>query len=322
MRVSIIIPVYNVERYLTDCINSIVNQRFDNLEIIIINDGSTDKSINIINKLKKIYKYIKVVDQANHGLSYSRNIGIDNAKGEYIIFLDGDDYIKDSCIRECYDKCLKNNLDILAYNYVMLIESTKKFEIDYEPYGINNDLVYTGEDLFNTLIEKDIEKGYAVVYMYNRNFLINNNIKFYNGILYEDGLFICEAMLKAKRTMYTAKDYYVYRIRDGSITNSNPKELNISSNIIIINRLIDIYYDNIHRLKEHTKVNLIYRMLNVYESNLRLINLLDCDIYNCCKLRVEIKSSLTEIERLIKLERSNFNKEQIYSKLNNFKRMF
>ena len=115
MKISIIIPAYNAEKTISKCLDSIINQTYKNLEIIVINDGSTDSTSKVISEYEKKDGRIKFIDNKNHGVSYTRNIGISNSTGEYINFVDADDYLE----KDCFEKLiphLKNNPDFLRYN--------------------------------------------------------------------------------------------------------------------------------------------------------------------------------------------------------------
>ena len=118
IKYSIIVPVYNVEKYLGKCLNSLVNQKNDNYEIIIVNDGSTDNSQKIIDVYEKKYpKLIKSFEKENGGLSSARNYGIDNSNGKYLLFVDSDDYVSDNYLEVLDDSVNINNPDILVFNY-------------------------------------------------------------------------------------------------------------------------------------------------------------------------------------------------------------
>lgn len=113
IKISIIIPVYNVEKYIKKCLISITNQSLKELEIIVVNDGSSDNSLEIIKKIKEKDSRIKIIDKKNGGLSSARNIGIRESCGEYILNIDGDDWIEKECCKEMYEKAINNNLDIV-----------------------------------------------------------------------------------------------------------------------------------------------------------------------------------------------------------------
>ena len=119
---SIIIPCYNVEKYIDECINSVLEQDVNSYEILLINDGSTDNTLNILESYRKNSK-IKVINQQNGGLSKARNIGLLNAKGEYILFLDSDDFIEKKSLNKILEFIKKNSLDILAFNFFIYYDS-------------------------------------------------------------------------------------------------------------------------------------------------------------------------------------------------------
>ena len=113
---SVVVPVYNVEEYIYECIESILNQDIDGVEIIVINDGSTDNSLKIVKSFND--ERIRIIDKENGGLSSARNVGLKEAVGEYVIFIDSDDYLKDkSVLAEMYNLAKKNNSDIVAGNF-------------------------------------------------------------------------------------------------------------------------------------------------------------------------------------------------------------
>ena len=124
MKVSVIIPIYNVEEYLEECIDSILNQSLDNVEILCINDGSTDNSLSILNKYSERNSNIKIINQENTGAGTARNRALKFAEGEYIYFLDGDDYLDKDTLLICYEEAKKNNLDIVTFDAILFYEKS------------------------------------------------------------------------------------------------------------------------------------------------------------------------------------------------------
>lgn len=116
--ISVIIPVYNGEKYIKRCINSLINQTYKNIEIIIINDGSKDNSINIIKEISEKDKRIIIIDKENQGVSIARNAGIEKASGDYIMFVDVDDWVKTNMIEQMYKVIKKENVDIVKCNSI------------------------------------------------------------------------------------------------------------------------------------------------------------------------------------------------------------
>jgi len=217
MLISVIIPVYNEEQYLAQCLDSILQQDFNEYEIICVNDASTDKSKEILNSYVAISDRIRVVTHSqNKGLSCARNTGLLNAKGKYVIFVDADDMIMQGALRDLYGVVEKNCLDILYYNMLKINE-------DVVPYhNVTNKIyeyegIFTGRELFCRFSENKDYKIEVWRQVLKREFLIINNLFFYEGILHEDNLFSFLCAMKANRVMNINREYYIYRQHNGSI---------------------------------------------------------------------------------------------------------
>jgi glycosyltransferase involved in cell wall biosynthesis len=215
-KLSIIIPVYNVEKYVAKCINSCLNQNLskEEYEIIIINDGATDKSLEIVNNINKNQDNVSVFSQKNGGLSLARNKGLELAQGEYVWFIDSDDWIEVNCLNGILVKL--NEIDVLAIGYIEAYDDTTKNN-EVRPAIISGN---TGIDL--------IKKSYIVpaqFYIYNRKFLKENNLFFELGIFHEDFEFTPRMLYLAKKLEVYDKQIYFFYKRLGSITTSvNPKK--------------------------------------------------------------------------------------------------
>ena len=122
IKVSVIVPVYNVEKYVKRAVESIIKQNFTDLEILLVNDGSTDNSLQEINLITEKYKNVKVFTQENQGVSSARNLGIKKAQGDYICFLDADDYLEDGVLNKFYSLCKENDLDVIRGAYKIYSE--------------------------------------------------------------------------------------------------------------------------------------------------------------------------------------------------------
>lgn len=214
MKVSIIVPVYGVENYIEKCLESLIHQNIidDEYEVIVINDGTKDKSWEIVKKVTHNHKIFRLYEQENKGLSATRNKGFDLATGEYIWCVDSDDYIKENCLRELYDKAKGKDL---------LIQTT------YIPTGIDVGIKRTQFDAkynLNSTIGRDLLKtGFlspAQFYWYKRDWLKENHLRFYEGVYHEDMEFTPRALFLAEKiAFYTSSVYYFYK-RPGSITTS------------------------------------------------------------------------------------------------------
>lgn len=218
IELSIIIPIYNVEQYLEECLESIYNIKNTSKEIILINDKSPDNSYKIIEKYKRKYPLETIVinHEINKGLSEARNSGLKIAKGKYVSFIDSDDIILSKQYEECFLLNKDYNLEIILGNgrYYKGNEIKEEFERDNK---IKQFETTTGKILLENMIK--LNSYYEMIWLnfYERDFLIRNNINFYKGLLHEDTLFSFLTLLKANKVKYIDKDFYLYRQRENSI---------------------------------------------------------------------------------------------------------
>ena len=228
-KISVIVPIYNTEEYLEKCINSIINQTYRNLEIILINDGSTDNSLNICKEFEKKDSRIKVISQKNQGVAYTRNVGLSNATGDYIAFVDSDDYIKLNFYEELYKCSQRYDADIAMCEFSLINEKNekieynlkkqKKKEIEYEEKiekkCLRNDKKFE-------ILYKGSKTGLAGVMIWNKIYRrrIFNNISYNSGTIHEDESMAHIILDKANRIAYTTEELYMYRRRKNSITTS------------------------------------------------------------------------------------------------------
>lgn len=218
VRISVIVPVYNVEKYLDQCLNHIINQSFQDLEIICINDGSTDGSPDILNKFAKMDSRIQIINQENQGLGATRNRGISLAKGDYIYFMDGDDYLELTALEELYDMSERYKLDFVIFK-INNFNKTNTDSIDYEYYAMPYLKERVGNNVFNYLDVEDIALDLAVnVYgsFFKREFI--SGFKFPERLLFEDNVFFTKALFKADRICFYDKFLYNRRVRDDSLS--------------------------------------------------------------------------------------------------------
>ena len=213
--VSIIIPVYNVEQYLEQCLDSVVNQTYSKIEAIVINDGSTDSSLDILKQYSEKYMNIKLIDKKNTGQGDTRNIGIDMASGEYIFFLDSDDYIKNDTIEVLINN-ITNDIDIIVYNGVPFnTEDNQILKTRYVDVDNNwTDRVFTGSEFF----KEYMDYIQPCMKIYNRDFLIKNNIKYPNYKYGEDIKFWAECCIYAKKMKYVDYPSYFRRMGTGGVS--------------------------------------------------------------------------------------------------------
>ncbi len=224
VKLSIIIPVYNVESYISQCLESILSQSFKEFEIICVNDGSSDNSIEVLQKFKEKDDRIIIIDKKNEGSGVARNVGLSIAEGKYIYFVDGDDWIEKNALEKMVSKADELKTDILIFGGLSYYNnrgknggySTDKFPKKYL------DKVFSSKD-----IKKDIFKFPSTVWtkLYRLDFLIKNNIKFQDIKAGQDQLPFFHSMIKAERIALLPENLYCYRKnRKGAVTAAKKKK--------------------------------------------------------------------------------------------------
>lgn len=213
MKFSIIIPVYNVEAYLRECLDSVLNQTFPDWEAICVNDGSTDQSEKILEEYAQKDGRIHCFTKANGGTSTARNVGLKEAKGEYIVFLDGDDWLELNALQTMSDHL--NYEDILCFSGRRYFEETNS----YHPADRLMERNYpTGMDYYNenALLHRDFAFVCVVLRAYQRRFLMEHQLFFDDDISYEDNLWVPITLYHSKTVNVISDTLYEYRIRQGS----------------------------------------------------------------------------------------------------------
>lgn len=214
IKYSFIVPVYNTEKYLKKCLDSLVNQTYKDFEIIVVNDGSTDKSSSIISKYQKKYKNIIVIDKENEGLSMARNRGVQKSSGKYIIFVDSDDYVSNKLLEEV-DKKIDDS-DILRFQIATEDEEYIKIN-EYHEEGFES---MCGYDAFKYLSSYHFVEP-AWCYVIRKNYYIENKFSFKKGVYHEDFGLIPYVIYKARKVKSIDFIGYYYIQRNGSIMNNN-----------------------------------------------------------------------------------------------------
>ena len=234
--VSIIVPVYNVEAYMLDCLNSIFAQDYTTIEVIAINDGSTDTSLEILNNYAAKESRLKIITQNNKGLSGARNTGLDYASGEIIVFVDSDDIISPNLVSRCINCFKTSNIDIVSFNHGVFLDNTAQLkplikQVEEGVLQAHNYFKKAQQLETNTWIP-------SCFYGYKSSFIKNNNLRFCEGIIHEDVLFTPMALTFANTIHVLPDVLYYYRKREGSITvnNANTKK-SLKDHLFIINSL-------------------------------------------------------------------------------------
>ena len=264
-KISVIIPVYGVEKYIDKCLNSLVKQSLKEIEIIVVNDGTKDNSQEIIDKyVKKYPDKVKSFIKENGGQGSARNYGLEKANGEYIGYVDGDDFIEKDMYKKLYNKAKELNYDIVVCGNYNVSEDYKTRNIDV---FINN---------YNTDLE-NILFGKMAVWnkIYKKDILINNKLEFKQKVWYEDLAFTLKAIINSNSYAFVDEPLYDYLIREGSTMNNS----NVKRNLEILEAFDDIllyikqnkkeeYLNKIEFLAiDHIYISAIVRVLRAKADN-------------------------------------------------------
>ena len=313
-QISIIIPVYNTEQFLKSCINSLINQSFENCEFIFVDDGSTDESCNLIKSYKKNDNRIKLVMQKNKGVSSARNTGILNSNGKYIGFVDSDDYIDSDMYDILYREIQKEDSDVIISNFEEELNRTKniktynliKNKVMDKTYIQNNILsFFIKDDSLNTVCNK----------LYKKSIIDEYNIRFPKGLpLGEDGIFNMIYFSKCSSCKYIDYTGYHYREVHGSATRNLHKHDYFQRELDVYNfdleKLIDIPQNiDIKSLKSIKLINNIKSNIYIYFDK----NQNQSIFYKCKYIKRIVKKK--EIKEALEIYLSNVNITGRYEKL-------
>lgn len=244
-KLSVILPVYNVEKYLPRCLDSLLNQTLKDLEIICVNDGSTDNSLNVLNEYASKDNRLVIINQKNNGPGNARNSGLDIAKGEYIGFVDPDDWVEINAFEELYETAKKFDAKVLLFNFkaVSDINTVCHSQTDYFKEKLGYDLDETHYFTRFTLKEHFIDKIWSGIWdkIYSREFLQKFNIRFPESYSGEDWMFNLKVYYYSDKIYYLNKYLYYYYQRRTSLVYSyfDPK-----FSLITVAKEIQEFFDN------------------------------------------------------------------------------
>lgn len=204
-KVTVIVPTYNSEKYIEKCIETVKEQTFKDYEMLIINDGSTDNTLKIIEEKMKIYSWLRVITIENHGQGYARNLGIKEAKGDYILFLDSDDILKKETLEKTIEKMEKDKADLVMFDWMRYSPDTDEYKKASKKsfFDVN---ILQGEECLRIL---ELKAYYTVASLYSKKFLQENNIKYAEGHIYEDNVFIVLVATRAKKISILTDPLYI-----------------------------------------------------------------------------------------------------------------
>lgn len=246
---SVIIPVYNVENHIAKCLDSVLSQSDETVEIICVNDGSPDNSRKIISEYIAKNKNLKCIDRPNGGLSAARNSGLLAAQGEYIVLLDSDDWLEENVLSALYQQAKTNDLDVLIGNTKWIYP--QKTHVENQNSAAVLPTITNGTDALIKLMQAEIYVPMAYNYICKRDFIISNKLFFKEGLIYEDELWTPQVLLKANRVSASGLFHYNYLQRENTITNTGASQIKVDSFFYVSKQLIQLSNTKAnHSLKE------------------------------------------------------------------------
>lgn len=239
-KVSVVMPVYNTEPYVRDAVESVLNQTLNDIEILLINDGSTDNGLAILEELKSEDSRVRLYTQSNQGLSRTRNRGLEEACGEYIYFMDSDDLIDPLTLEACYTRCSKENLDFVFFEADAFSDdsSLSSLSFDYSRSVMSPNVVGTGKDFLMIQLKAYEFRSSVCLNFISFDFLRYNQLTFYPNILHEDQLFSVLMYLRAMRVSYIDQPFFHRRVRPNSIMTVNYSWKNIGGYLTVAEELL------------------------------------------------------------------------------------
>lgn len=263
IKVSVIIPVFNTASYLKEAVVSVLNQSLKDIEIIAVNDGSTDNSLDVLNDLSLSDSRLKVISfEKNVGVSICRNTGFDAAQGEFIYFFDSDDILDSDCLELCYAKMKSGKYDFLIFDGVSFSDDGIKagFNATYQRTYLMTKDEYNGTELVDLLIQKKKYSCSICLCLVRRSFIDGLSLRFHPGVLYEDVLYTIQLYLSAKSVTFIPRTFFHRRVRENSTMTSKVSAKNIDYRLTVGNELL--------KLKKHFNDKLSRKLLNHQTRNL------------------------------------------------------
>lgn len=299
--ISIVVPVYNIEEYLYNCVDSIIKQTYRNIEIILVDDGSTDKSGIICDEFANRDERIKVIHKKNGGLSDARNAGIDAAKGEYIGFVDGDDYIDQKMYEILLSACIRNKAQIAMCGRKTVDENGN---IIKEMFTLADETLYTGKEAVEHLLRWDSCDSSACDKLYSR--ILFDKVRYPSGVMSEDYPVTSRLMISANMVVHVGHPLYNYVQRTESITHQlfTRKRIDVLKQVDI---MTDFILDKFPDLKPQCD----------YFTGKQLISIQRYAFYNTDP---EMRNSMIEVCDVCKREKAKIIKNRLFT--NKEKRRF
>jgi len=294
--ISVIVPVYNVEKYLPDCLDSIKNQTYTNLEILLIDDGSTDSSVTICEDYAKKDSRTKVYHKENGGLSDARNYGIERASGQYFTFIDSDDYIIKDYVSYLLELAQKNEVKIAIGSHTVCYESGKN---SYKGLGEDKKITISSKEALEHILLDDGIDLSAWAKLYSAELF--KEIRYPKGLAFEDTATTYKLIFLSNKIAYGGKSIYNYRIRSNSITTSGSfkKKMQLISNT---QKMCDDITSKYPELETAAERRLVWAYFSTLNQLLK------------CPDRKEYKKEENEIVHFLKSRSKQIKSSAVYSK--------
>lgn len=232
--ISIIIPVFNTEKYLKECIESVLQQSYHMIEVLLVDDGSTDNSLQVCQFYAEKDSRIKIFRKSNGGLSSARNLGIDNANGAYFAFVDSDDYIDENMIEKLYLALEKENADMAICNFQCVLENKEKVQLNQKYL---REEVLLAEDAIKALFSEELG-SYVIAWnkLYKKE--LWNDLHYPEGYIHEDEFMIHHLLCRCKKVVTISDSLYYYRQVPGSIMHSGRNEKKLDKYVALADRIL------------------------------------------------------------------------------------
>ncbi len=260
-KVSIILPIFNVASYLDEAFQSILNQSLTDIEIIVVNDGSTDNSQEFIDKYAKLDSRIVSFQQNNHGQSIARNLAMQHASGEYIYFMDSDDKIEKDTLKKCYEYAERTEADFIFFDGDIIYETgSQPLAWDYKrTFLCEEDKPYEGEFLLNKMLDKGKHSCVVWLLFIRKSYLDNIQLSFYPGIIQEDELYTTILTLQSKNIYCLQQSLVMHRVRNTSTMGRKYSKRNIDCYLTVIDELLKFQNTPIiHKFAKYTLSKVFY----------------------------------------------------------------
>lgn len=240
VKVSIIIPVYNTAAYLEEAINSILCQTLAELEIIAVNDGSTDNSLEILQQIQQKDARLHICSQPNQGQSVARNTGTQQAQGEFIYFFDSDDFLRKDALESCYMKATEYNCDLVFFDAAIMNDKhpERTALLPYQRKGLLTASLYTGCQLLEQLMNHRKFSASPCLNFIRTSYLQSIGLTFYPNIIHEDQLFTFLLYLQSNKVAFIAEDFFHRRLREHSTMTSPISMRNINGYLTVCDALV------------------------------------------------------------------------------------